>query len=733
MKRAATEYLEAGVCTLPVNGNVKRPAVSWKQYQSRLPTPDESSDWWPKFPRLCVVCGAVSGNMEAIDFDVSGLLYGPWCDLLQDRVPEVVDKLFIEKTPSGGVHAVYCCEEPVDGSLKLASIRKEDGSLECAIETRGEGGLIVCAPSEGYEAMQGSLAALPVITKDQRDTLIHCARELHQGQTADKYDTSRHVCASLDGFDGDRPGDIYNREGDFQSVLSSHGWRPIKQVGQNEHWCRPGKDGSETSATVKDRLFYIFSTNADPFEAGKAYLPFQILTFLSFKGDFEKAAASLDTASSRVEVDIDLEEYLANFAGQKTPDIPGTPVELLRCPGFISEHIDQTLKTAPYPNPVMAFCGAITMQGVMCGRKVRDSGDNRTNLYICGLAESASGKDWPRKMNKALAYEADCGHLLGDWIGSGEGMQDALYRSPATLWQIDEFDYLLQGFSAGESRWQTTVSFLMTFYSQASASVKLRDLAQQDPRYVHQPCACIFGTAIPRHYYESLGSNMLTSGFFARLIIVESGKRARFQEPSLCEPTKRMVATAKHWKDYGVNNLVATEFPQPDTAEHTQKAKARLFEVSEYADDEYAKCEDIQDSVGMAVWGRCSENIRKLALIYACSENYMRPSISEAAIQWAYDFVIIQIKRALFKAGRQVADNPYQKTLLKILTLIDEYDGVYPHSDLLRTVCLDAKEFKLYINTLHERREIRIIEMPKKAKQGPKKIGYAIDYMKEKS
>ena len=39
----------------------------------------------------------------------------------------------------------------------------------------------------------------------------------------------------------------------------------------NEHWQRPGKKGDGTSATLKDGSFYVFSSNASPFEPEKSY------------------------------------------------------------------------------------------------------------------------------------------------------------------------------------------------------------------------------------------------------------------------------------------------------------------------------------------------------------------------------------------------------------------------------------------------------------------------------
>lgn len=44
-------------------------------------------------------------------------------------------------------------------------------------------------------------------------------------------------------------------------------------------------------------------------------------------------------------------------------------------PGFIDEVIDYTLANAPYLEPVLAFCGAVTLHAALAGRRVRDPQD----------------------------------------------------------------------------------------------------------------------------------------------------------------------------------------------------------------------------------------------------------------------------------------------------------------------------------------------------------------------
>ena len=86
--------------------------------------------------------------------------------------------MVIAQTPSGGYHAVYRCEVEVCGNLKLAQ-RKTD-KVQTLIETRGEGGLFLCAPTDGYEFIHNDFSVLSVISGDERDKLLEAAWALNE-------------------------------------------------------------------------------------------------------------------------------------------------------------------------------------------------------------------------------------------------------------------------------------------------------------------------------------------------------------------------------------------------------------------------------------------------------------------------------------------------------------------------------------------------------------------------
>lgn len=299
----AMAYLAAGLSCLPAAKASKHPAIgSWKNWQTRLPTEVEVRAWFSNaHDAICVVAGSVSGSLECLDFDNGGELFAAWIEKVDTGL---LAQLVIEQTPSGGYHVCYRCESPVEGSLKLArGIR--DGRQKTLIETRGEGGLFLCAPTEGYVLQQGDFAHLPTITPDARQALLDAARSLDELPAATNPTAPAGTSVGLSGADSApaggkdafdlAPGDDFNVRGDIHPLLEAAGWRfcGVKPDG-NELWTRPGKDPRKgISATYRDGSFYVFSSNASPFEPNVMYSPFAVYATLNYNGDYTAAASAL--------------------------------------------------------------------------------------------------------------------------------------------------------------------------------------------------------------------------------------------------------------------------------------------------------------------------------------------------------------------------------------------------------------------------------------------------------
>ena len=322
-KQTALNYLAAGLAVLPADKALKRPTMAWKNYQEHRPTAAEVETWFSReHDAICLVCGKASGNLEVIDFDNHGELFDAW----QNAVPtELKSKLVIEKTPSGGFHVAYQCQDTVCGNTKLAQGIRNNKTVTL-IETRGEGGLILCAPSVGYTLTQGDYADLSILTAEEREVLLNAAKQLNEIKEDEKT-VSSVLSSDFTMYEPDcsnfekRPGDEFNERINFGEMLTYYGWKLLRTLPDgNQYWQRPGKDGDQQSATLKDGIFYVFSSNAAPFEPNKSYTAFTAFTLLCHNGDFSKAAADLLEQGfgqpKGVAPDVDLSAFLQNIGAK---------------------------------------------------------------------------------------------------------------------------------------------------------------------------------------------------------------------------------------------------------------------------------------------------------------------------------------------------------------------------------------------------------------------------------
>ncbi len=307
----------------------KAPAVkTWAYLQKRVATKEERDAMflWQRMrdrtvvasgPRHVGIAWIMKDGHELIDFDEGGIV-DDWRHLVEEECPGLLDRLVEIETPDNGRHFSYRHGGEPLGSHHLAEELRlnAQGQMEpyTLIETRGPGGYALlpgspleCHPSRRpYRLLQGHLTELPTITDDERDTLLSCARQLDTYQAARASQQSQwgqqrrqqRKAGARSGDDGwiVRPGDEFADHVTWAEILEPAGWRIVGQRGATTLWCRPNKRRG-TSATTSDfgehGVFYCFSSNAYPFQAGQSYSPFAAYAALNHDGDFTAAAKRL--------------------------------------------------------------------------------------------------------------------------------------------------------------------------------------------------------------------------------------------------------------------------------------------------------------------------------------------------------------------------------------------------------------------------------------------------------
>lgn len=304
--RTALTARQVGISVVPITfDGSKRPCCPWAIYQHRLASLRELTAWFHHEQRgLAFVTGAISGGLEAIDFDTYES-YLAWSERLQQKgltaLHERLKQGYLEASPRG-MHLLYRCQT-IERNQKLAKVPVEGPQhWQTLIETRGEGGLIVVAPSSGgvhpsgkpYVLLQGAISTITTITPCERQALFTIARTFDSAPPLPPR-TSLPQPFPNSNRGGKRPGDLYNQRVCWEAVLVPHGWKLLFMRDGQGYWQRPGKEGPGISATTNYRgcdLFYVFSTST-VFEAGRSYSKFGAYTLLEHGGDFAAAARTL--------------------------------------------------------------------------------------------------------------------------------------------------------------------------------------------------------------------------------------------------------------------------------------------------------------------------------------------------------------------------------------------------------------------------------------------------------
>lgn len=308
VEQAALDAHDAGLCPIrAASDGTKKPLGAWKQWQDNMPTRDQVAGWFTDgHPGMGLVTGRISGNLELLEFEGRAANDGTvdrFKTLLRDAglYPEWerIVRGYSERTPSDGFHVLWRCDD-IEGNTKLARRANPDtGEIEVLIETRGEGGFVICAPSGGpthptgkpWTRLHGSFATVASIHPQLRRQILDLAIRL------DELPDPEPVRVKPTGDPGDG-GTLPGFDLSVEDVLEKAGFvfHHSDHKG-NAHWTRPDKppqEGSSLTVWADDGRATPWSTSIrmpGEFTTGKRLLTaWQLHVGLNHWGDFSEGA-----------------------------------------------------------------------------------------------------------------------------------------------------------------------------------------------------------------------------------------------------------------------------------------------------------------------------------------------------------------------------------------------------------------------------------------------------------
>lgn len=355
-----------GLQFMPVKKN-KQPIVKgWQSYDGKHDLTNCEG--------VGLVCGALSGNLEAIDCDVKysldGKLFENYKKAIHEADNKLLEKLVVQKTKGGGYHLIFRCKK-IAGNLKLANrptteqerqetydktyaseILKGDDAqavdrakkaakndnVRVLLETRGTGGFIMCYPSKGYELIHRDFYGINEITEEEREMLFTIARSFNE-----VFEEVHTVPKSTKTkYEGLSPFEDYNERGDVVGLLESYGWKIVGQKGRKTIFLRPGQTTSQSSGNYDHEKgwFSVFTTSTE-FEPQKAYRPYAVYAVLECNKDFSAAAKKLLDLGYGEKKTAEKKEYQSTRVIQSRINVEDDDLSFLAKPEDYEEYLQQ--------------------------------------------------------------------------------------------------------------------------------------------------------------------------------------------------------------------------------------------------------------------------------------------------------------------------------------------------------------------------------------------------------
>jgi hypothetical protein len=401
--------------------------------------------------------------------------------------------------------------------------------------------------------------------------------------------------------------------------------------------------------------------------------------------------------------------------------------------GVIADMMALMAATAKRPQPVLALGASLCAVGALMGRKYRTESNIRSNLYVVGIAESGAGKNHSRVVINELFRKANLlQYLGGNKIASGSGLLTAIQRQPAILFQLDEFGMFLSAAADRKRspRYVCEILDLMTeLYTTSGTTYFGVEYASTQHnnahRAIHQPCACIYGTTTPLHFWQALQASNVADGSLARFLIMESEDDFPDSNEAfgVIDPPQDLIDRLilihqgggklnGNLTDVGAIDEVLVD---PRVVPMTAQARATFRQL----DQELV--ERLRTSRGTgysSILARIEENATKLALIRAVSRDPVDPQIEDHDAEWGIMLSRHCAELTIREASARVSENQVESHHKRAMQILRDAGmaGMSKSDFTRRTQFMDHRQRDGVLRTLAEAGLIEMMALQSKGR-----------------
>lgn len=636
----------------PREDGTKAPLAESSAGQARWARrPDEAKlrAWYGPRHGLGFATGSASNHLELFEFDDEAT-YEEFTQAARSiglgPLVERIEAGYCERTPGGGIHWLWFCQ-PALPSTKLARRRDEAGNIHVLIETKGEGGYVVVAPSNGrvhasgraYELLRGGVESIATVSPEERQQLFELARafdELPERGAITEAVVPRNLDPGL-------PGNDFANRTSWHELLEPHGWRAVYSRGEVTYWRRPGKNAGISASTNWGgyELLWVWSTST-PFEAERGYNKFYAYAVLEHEGDFRAAARQLAAEgygqAPRLVVGSKTREGTPATAAGYLPELA---IETAPVDGWLAEYCDYASRVSPMTPRHFHQTAGLWLIAVAIARRLCIQMPFATiypNIWSLWLAPTTLyRKSTALNVARSLAKRA-FPHLLMPQEMTAEGfLSDMAGFEPTNLEKLTEEqkrrwlrgrDYAAQkglvideasGLLAGAGRDYNAglIEALLRFYD--CDEEYTRTTRGQGLVMIRNASLSILGASTPAAMAAHLLSDRLWAmGWWPRFgIVTPADERPEWQEPVDCEEPRHLVTQLQRLYE----RLPASQWIKPAGALFAGMDEHALAEWAAY--NKWASYDSLNDCLDhrlYGTYGRLPTHVLKVAMLLTAIE-----------------------------------------------------------------------------------------------------------------
>jgi hypothetical protein len=276
----------------------------------------------------------------------------------------------------------------------------------------------------------------------------------------------------------------------------------------------------------------------------------------------------------------------------------------------------------------MDFAGALASLSSLLTGKITIEGEGTCpNLFVVTLADSGTGKNFNRNLNKEILRGAGLKDRVGtDGISSGQGFASTLVDSPKGFYALDECHNIFVQSKGMEALNRSISKTINEVWSANGGTYKPNARSDKSLNVEIQGCApTLYCTGVGSKWWNGFPEDSLDDGLMGRLLIFDCPtrkarklkKRTRFYYSGNQVPSD-ILEEVKKWGFNPLDDLPGVDNEQSDNLIEFVPTE----DAFEIFDRFYNEVEDRSVSSPTAttpLWTRCYDRIVKVALLLSAN------------------------------------------------------------------------------------------------------------------